>query len=44
MLLHKHCKGYESVRDVQDDIETSRVGWVRNVLGIRQLGTMNLVR
>ena len=34
-LLHKHCKGYESVRDVQEDIETSRVGWVRDVLGNR---------
>lgn len=32
-LLTKHAKGYESVKDVEKDIEDSRKEWVRVVLG-----------
>lgn len=32
-LLLKHAKGYESVKDIERDIETSRKVWVRDVLG-----------
>ena len=34
-LLVKHCRGYESVKDVVRDIETSRLDWLRTVLGKR---------
>ena len=34
-LLVKHSRGYEGVRDVFDDIESSRVAWLRDVLGTR---------
>ncbi|KAL3763552.1 hypothetical protein ACHAW5_008095 [Stephanodiscus triporus] len=34
-LLEKHSRGYESVRDVLNDIESSRVTWLREVLGAR---------
>jgi hypothetical protein len=34
-LLAKHSRGYESVRDVLDDIESSRLTWLREVLGSR---------
>ena len=33
VLLLKHAKGYESVKDIERDIETSRKVWVRDVLG-----------
>lgn len=32
-LLLKHAKGYESVKDIERDIEASRKVWVREVLG-----------
>jgi hypothetical protein len=32
-LLLKHAKGYESVKDIERDVETSRKVWVRDVLG-----------
>ena len=32
-LLIKHAKGYESVKDIERDIEASRKVWVRDVLG-----------
>jgi hypothetical protein len=32
-LLLKHAKGYESVKDIERDIEASRKHWVRDVLG-----------
>lgn len=34
-LLVKHSKGYEGVRDVEEDVENSRLRWLRNVLGGR---------
>jgi len=34
-LLAKHSRGYESVRDVLHDIESSRLPWLREVLGSR---------
>lgn len=34
-LLLKHSRGYENVRDIQGDIEESRNGWVRKVLGAK---------
>mmetsp|Transcript_30099 Transcript_30099/g.55302 ORF Transcript_30099/g.55302 Transcript_30099/m.55302 type:complete len:322 (+) Transcript_30099:145-1110(+) len=34
-LLLRHSKGYETVRDVEDDIRGSRKEWVRNALGNR---------
>ena len=34
-LLAKHSRGCESVRDVLDDIESSRLTWLREVLGSR---------
>jgi vacuolar-type H+-ATPase catalytic subunit A/Vma1 len=32
-LLVKHCRGYETIHDVVRDIETSRVHWLRDVMG-----------
>eukprot|EP00984_Skeletonema_dohrnii_P013798 scaffold5751_cov115-Skeletonema_dohrnii-CCMP3373.AAC.3 len=32
-LLLRHAKGYESVKDIERDIEASRKHWVRDVLG-----------
>ena len=32
-LLLKHAKGYESVQDINQDIEASRKEWLREVLG-----------
>lgn len=32
-LLVKHSKGYENVKDVVEDIEQSRKGWMRQALG-----------
>lgn len=34
-LLVKHSRGYESVQDVLDEIESSRMTWLREVLGAR---------
>jgi hypothetical protein len=34
-LLARHSRGYECVRDVLDDIESSRVGWLRDKFGTR---------
>ncbi len=34
-LLARHSRGYESVRDVFEDIESSRLTWLREVLGSR---------
>jgi len=32
-LLVKHSRGYENIHDVEDDIRSSRLDWVRKVLG-----------
>lgn len=34
-LLLKHAKGYESVKDINQDIEASRKEWLREVLGYK---------
>jgi len=34
-LLVKHSRGYECVRDVLDEIESSRICWLRDALGTR---------
>jgi hypothetical protein len=34
-LLARHSRGCENVRDVLDDIESSRLTWLREVLGAR---------
>ncbi len=38
-LLVKHAKGYENLKDVEEDIEQSRVEWLRDVLGNRAART-----
>ena len=34
-LLSRHSRGYEGVRDILDDIKSSRLAWTREVLGSR---------
>ena len=34
-LLLKHSRGYESLRDIEEDIRDSRGAWIRDVLGNR---------